>query len=58
MHKIITWNIRHGGGTRTDNILHSISNHNADTVILTEFRNNKSGIKIITRLAGEVGSTG
>lgn len=41
--KIITWNIRHGGGTRIHKIFDVIEKYqNSDVFILTEFRNNKN----------------
>ncbi len=44
--KILTFNIQHGGGTRILKILDSILNHNPDTIVLTEFRQNKNAIII------------
>lgn len=41
MNKILTWNIRHGGGTRIKEILNALSAHkDSQTIILTEYRNN------------------
>jgi exonuclease III len=40
--KILTLNIRHGGGNRVKGIIARIANHNADTIVLTEFRENKN----------------
>ena len=36
--KICAWNIRQGGSTRIKNIVETIFEHDADIVILTEFR--------------------
>ncbi|POY36779.1 hypothetical protein C3K47_10510 [Solitalea longa] len=45
--KIITWNIKHGGGKRISNILNTLKLHSdADIFVLTEFRNNDNGFKI------------
>lgn len=45
MDKIITWNIRHGGGTRISEIVKALTKHsNATTIVLTEFRNNENGV--------------
>jgi len=48
--KILSWNIRQGGGTRTDDILKSVYQHNPHIIIFSEFRNNQSGAMIRTRL--------
>ena len=44
--KIITFNIRHGWGNRIDSILSYILKHNPDIAVITEFRNNNSGLYI------------
>jgi exonuclease III len=45
--KIQTWNIRHGGKkTEINNIIKSMKEHDADTIVITEFRNNCNGINI------------
>lgn len=38
--KIVTLNIRHGGGTRAARILEYLFGQNADVIVLTEFREN------------------
>jgi len=39
--KILEWNIKHGGSReRTPKILESVGQHDADIVVLTEFRTN------------------
>lgn len=43
MTKILTWNIRQGGGSRLGKILSTIDGHAADVIVLTEFRNNRQG---------------
>jgi exonuclease III len=48
--KILAWNIRQGGDTRSLAIVESILNHKPDLVILSEFRNNASGHLIRTKL--------
>jgi len=41
--KIFTWNIRHGGGARLNEILSEIrKNADSDVIVLTEFRDNKN----------------
>jgi len=44
--KIMTFNIRHGGGTRGKQIIDSVLKHNPDTIIFTEYRENKNGLFI------------
>lgn len=45
--KIQTWNIRHGGKkTEIEKIVESFILHNADTIIVTEYRDNLNGSKI------------
>jgi len=46
MLKILSWNIRQGGGTRITQICNKLTTFNAQVVILSEFRNNSSGEKI------------
>lgn len=45
--KIHTWNIRHGGKkSEIDNIIKSFKRHNADIIVVTEFRENDNAEKI------------
>lgn len=44
--KVVALNIRHGGGDRVSVILDAINSHEADTIVLTEFRENKNSGKI------------
>lgn len=47
INKIITWNIRHGGGSRVLDIINTLSKHaDATTIVLTEFRNNDNAVLI------------
>ena len=48
--KILTWNIRHGGRRRLEAILDRLFRHDADIIVLTEFRNNDAGEKIQEQL--------
>ncbi len=43
MLKILSWNIRQGGGRRVTKICDNLVEYGAQIVILSEFRNNKSG---------------
>jgi len=43
MLKILSWNIRQGGGSRVSKICDALIQYGAQIVILSEFRNNKSG---------------
>ena len=44
--KILSWNIRHGGGTRVIRIQSVIADHKPDILILSEFRNNAAGANL------------
>ena len=44
--KILSLNIRHGGGSRVDAIIEYLASEAFDVLVLSEFRNNKSGDKI------------
>jgi exodeoxyribonuclease-3 len=48
--RLLTWNIRHGGGTRLPRIQAALARHSADIVVLTEYRGGDIG----TRLRGEL----
>jgi exodeoxyribonuclease III len=44
--KILSWNIRHGGGSRVIRIQSVIADHKPDILILSEFRNNAAGVNL------------
>ena len=46
MLKIISWNIRQGGGTRINSICNNLIKSDEAVIILSEYRNNASGMKI------------
>jgi len=48
--KIVAWNIQSGGGNRIRDIVKQISKHDADIVVLSEFRNNRRGDILHQRL--------
>jgi len=48
--RLLTWNIRAGGGNRTEKIAEQILNYSADVVVLTEFRH-RPGARLLTLLA-------
>ncbi len=48
--KIVSWNIRQGGGSRLDAIQGVIADHDPDILVLPEFRNNPAGTKLKTWL--------
>ena len=41
--KIISWNIRQGGGTRFEAISNALIHENCDVIVLSEFQNNAAG---------------
>ena len=51
MTRLLCWNIRHGGGSRTDAIAEAISAHEPDIVVLPEFRHNEFGRRLHTHFS-------
>ena len=49
--RIVTLNIRHGGGRRIDVLADALVSHAADTLVISEFRANESGQRLRLRLA-------
>ena len=41
--RLLTWNLQHGGGSRIGGIAEALLPYEADVLVLSEFRNNKSG---------------
>lgn len=50
MLRILSWNILQGGGSRTKQIIKFIESSNAQIIVLSEFRNNKNGIILRSKL--------
>lgn len=48
--RVVSWNIRHGGGRRLDAIYHALVGHVPDVIILTEYRS-RPGASLLGRLA-------
>jgi hypothetical protein len=44
--KLLSWNIRHGGGKRIANIIDRIIGHNPDIAVLPEFRHGAGGDRL------------
>jgi exodeoxyribonuclease-3 len=51
--KIVTLNIRHGGGTRVPVILEYLDSQNGDVIVLTEFRENANATVIPSGLLAQ-----
>ena len=51
MTRLISWNIRQGGGARTEEIAEAISAHAPDVAVLAEFRHNRFGARLHERLS-------
>ena len=51
--KILSWNILQGGGRRLGDIILSIKNHNPDILVLSEYRNGKTGAALRSKLEKE-----
>ena len=55
MPSITTWNIRHGGGSRLEQITSALQGYSSsDVLVITEYRPNKNG-KAITAFLEEKG---
>lgn len=50
--RILTWNIRCGGGERVGAIAEAVAAHAPDLAVLTEFRNGVTGTQLRAALAG------
>ena len=50
MLRILSWNIQQGGGSRIAKIIKAIQEMDAQVVVLSEFHNNDSGLRIRTNL--------
>ena len=44
--RLVTWNIRAGGGTRLVRIAEALAAHQADVLILTEYRSGEAGQRL------------
>jgi exodeoxyribonuclease III len=44
--RLVTWNIRAGGGTRLTKIAEALAAHQADVLILTEYRSGAAGLQL------------
>ena len=51
MTRLISWNIRHGGGARIEAIAEAISGHDPDIAVRSEFRHNRFGAHLHEHLA-------
>ena len=49
--RLLAWNIRQGGGTRLPRIVAAIAQHDADVLILSEYRGGDSGARLRAALA-------
>jgi exonuclease III len=49
--RLLAWNIRQGGGTRLSRIIAAIVQHEADVVIISEYRGGESGERLRAALA-------
>lgn len=48
--KIVTWNIRHGGGLRRETVAKSLVGFDADLLVITEFRSGPTGALLSSSL--------
>ena len=49
--RVLTWNIRQGGGTRLPPIAAALAQHEADVLVISEYRGGKSGERLRAALA-------
>jgi exodeoxyribonuclease III len=52
--RLLAWNIRAGGGTRLGRIVEALARHEADLLILSEFRGGETG-KQLREMLGRLG---
>jgi len=50
MLKVLSWNIRQGGGSRVSSICQKLINSDSQLIVLSEFRNNSAGASIRHKL--------
>ena len=50
--RLLAWNIRQGGGTRLSRITAAIAQHEADVLVISEYRGGESGERLRAALAG------
>lgn len=48
--RLLSWNIQQGGGTRIQKIIERINSHQADIIVLSEYKNHEKGLLLRTRL--------
>ena len=48
--RLLTWNIRAGGGARLPRIAEAIATHAADVLVLTEYRSGEAGQRLRSTL--------
>jgi exonuclease III len=49
--RLLTWNLRHGGGARVPAILAALARIDADLLVLSEFRSGEAGARLLAGLA-------
>jgi exonuclease III len=49
--RLLAWNIRQGGGARIGAIAAALSRHDADIVVLSEYRGGEAGLRLVEALA-------
>ncbi|MGC2412564.1 MAG: endonuclease/exonuclease/phosphatase family protein [Stellaceae bacterium] len=50
--RLLAWNIRHGGGTRLPAITEALTRHEADLLVISEYRGGDSASRLRAALAG------
>src|SRR5258707_4027915 len=49
--KLLAWNIRQGGGSRLARIADALAHHEADILVLSEYRGGEAAVRLLAALA-------
>ena len=49
--RLLAWNIRQGGGSRLPQIADALSRHEADILVLSEYRGGEAAVRLLAALA-------
>src|SRR5690348_5748034 len=52
MLRLLAWNIRQGGGTRLPAIMQALARHDADVLVISEYRGGDSATRLCAALSG------
>src|SRR5260370_7448684 len=49
--RLLAWNIRQGGGSRLARIADALAHHDADILVLSEYRGGEAAVRLLAALA-------